>query len=124
MNWFKKTFGKSTKEEPRPERHIRFLGEQDGSPEQEIKARWQPILATFPDVLRAYLAIPSFSQSQNYQVVLCIRSKMGNNPLLVDALAQPFREMFNTATPLDIIFLDAAQETDIKKVCRAFYEVA
>jgi hypothetical protein len=124
MNWFKKTFGKSTSAETRKERHIRFLGEQDGPPEQEIKARWQSILATFPDVLRAYLAIASFGQSQNYQVVLCIRSKMGNNPLVVDALAQPFREMFNAATPLDIIFLNEAQEEDVKKVCRAFYEVS
>jgi hypothetical protein len=123
MNWLKKTFGKSTSAETRKEHTIRFLGEQDGPPEQEIKTRWQPILATFPDVLRAYLAIASMDQSQNYQVVLCIRSKMGDDPRLVDSLAQPFREMFNTATPLDIMFLNEAQEADVKKVCRAFYEV-
>ena len=124
MNWFKKTFGKSTRAETRKERDIRFLGEQDGQIEKEIKARWQSILATFPDVLRAYLAIASFNQSQNYQVVLCIQSKKGDDPLLVNALAQPFREMFNATTPLDIMFLNAAQEIDIQKVCRAFYEVA
>jgi hypothetical protein len=124
MNWFKKTFGRSTSAETRKERDIRFLGEQDGQIEKEIKARWQSILATFPDVLRAYLAIASFGQSQNYQVVLCIMSKTGENPLLVDALAQPFREMFNAATPLDIMFLNAANEVDVKKVCRAFYEIA
>jgi hypothetical protein len=124
MNWFKKTFGKSTSAETRKERDIRFLGEQDGQIEKEIKARWQPILATFPDVLRAYLAIASFDQAQNYQVVLCIRSKLGEDPRLVDAVAQPFREMFNAATPLDIMFLNVAQEAEVKKVCRAFYEVA
>ncbi len=124
MNWLKKTFGKSTNAETRKERNIRFLGEQDGQIEKEIKARWQPILATFPDVLCAYLAIASFGQSQNYQVVLCIRSKMGDDPRLVDALLQPFRELFNAATPLDIMFLNVAQEADVKKVCRAFYEVA
>ncbi len=122
MNWLKKTFGKSTSAETRKERNIRFLGEQDGQIEKEIKARWQPILATFPDVLRAYLAIASLSQSQNYQVVLCILSKKGDDPLLVNALAQPFREMFNATTPLDIMFLNVAQETDVQKVCRAFYE--
>jgi hypothetical protein len=124
MKWLKKTFEKSTSGETRKERNIHFLGEQDGPIEQQIKARWQSILATFPDVLRAYLAIASFGQSQNYQVVLCIMSKTGDNPLLVDALVQPFREMFNTATPIDIMFLHAANEVDVKKVCRAFYEVA
>jgi len=124
MNWFKKTFGRSTSAETRKEHDIRFLGEQDGQIEKEIKARWQSILATFPDILHAYLAIASFGQSQNYQVVLCIMSKTGENPLLVDALAQPFREMFNAATPLDIMFLNAATEADVKKVCRAFYEAA
>jgi len=124
MNWFKKTFGRSTSVETRKERDIRFLAEQDGQIEKEIKARWQSILVTFPDVLRAYLAIASFGQSQNYQVVLCIISKTGENPLLVDALAQPFREMLNAATPLDIMFLNAATEADVKKVCRAFYEAA
>jgi len=124
MNWFKKTFGRSTSAETRKERDIRFLREQDGQIEKEVKARWQSILATFPDVLRAYLAIASFGQSQNYQVVLCLMSKTGENPLLVDALAQPFQEMFNAATPLDILFLNAATEVDVKKVCRAFYEVA
>ncbi len=124
MNWFKKTFRKSTSVEARRERDIRFLGEQDGQIEKEIKVRWQPILASFPDVVRAYLVIASFDQSQNYQVVLCIQSKKGDDPLLINALAQPFREMFNAATPLDIIFLDAAQEFDVQKVCRAFYEVA
>lgn len=124
MNWLKKTFGKSTSAETRKERDIRFLSEQDGPPEQQIKARWHSILATFPDVLRAYLAIASIGQSQNYQVVLCIRSKTGDNPLLVEALAQTFCEMFNATTPLDLMFLNAAQEADIQKVCRAFYEVA
>jgi hypothetical protein len=124
MNWFKKTFGKSTSAETHKERDIRFLGEQDGQIEKEIKIRWQPILAAFPDVLRAYLAIASFGQAQNYQVVLCIMSRTGDNPLLVDALVQPFREMFNATTPLDIMFLNDEQETDVKKVCRAFYEVA
>ncbi|MDQ3005189.1 MAG: enhanced serine sensitivity protein SseB C-terminal domain-containing protein [Chloroflexota bacterium] len=124
MNWFKKTFEKSVNAEVRKERDILFLGEQDGPPEQQLKARWQSILATFPDVLRAYLAIASFGQSENYQVVLCIWSKTGDNPLLVNALTQPFHEMFNAATPLDIMFLNAATEADLKKVCRAFYEVA
>jgi hypothetical protein len=83
MKWFKKTFGKAAGAETRKEYAIRFLGEQDGQIEKEIKARWQPILATFSDVRRAYLAIASFDQSQNYQVVLCIQSKKGDDPLLV-----------------------------------------
>lgn len=124
MNWLKKTFENPTNAKARKEHDIRFLGEQDGLPEQEIKARWQLILATFPNVLRAYLAIVSFERSQSYQVALCIWSKLGDDPRLIDALAKPFREMFNSAAPLDIMFLNAAQESEIKRVCRAFYEAA
>jgi|WetSurMetagenome_2_1015567.scaffolds.fasta_scaffold1147229_1 hypothetical protein len=79
MNWFKKTFGKLTNTESRIEYDIQFLAEQDGPIEQEIKARWKPILVTFPDVLRAYLAIASFDQLRTHQVVLCICSKTGED---------------------------------------------
>ena len=122
MNWLKKTLRRSTIAETRAERDIRFLGEQDGLPEQEIKARWKPILASFPDILRAYLAIVSFDGSQTYQVALCIRSRTSDDLRLVDALAQPFREMFNNATPLDIMFLNETEEEQVKSVCRAFYQ--
>lgn len=122
MNWLKKTFRHSTIAETRMERDIQFLGEQDGKSEQEIKAYWKPILASFPDILRAYLAIVSFDHSQSYQVSLCIRSRTGDDLRLVDALAQPFREMFNAATPLDIMFLNEAEDAEVQKVCRAFYE--
>ena len=124
MNWFKKTFGKSKNVEARTEYDIQFLGEQDGPIEQEIKTRWQPILVRFPDVLRAYLAIASFDQLRTHQVVLCIRSNRGKDSHLIDALAQPFREMFSVRTPLDIMFINAARETEVKKVCKAFYEVS
>lgn len=63
----------------RIEYDIQFLAEQDGPIEQEIKARWKPILVTFPDVLRAYLAIASFDQLRTHQVVLCICSKTGED---------------------------------------------
>jgi hypothetical protein len=122
MNWFKKTFGKLTGVESRIEYDIQFLGQQDGPIEQEIKARWKSILVTFPDVLRAYLAIASFDPFTAHQVVLSICSQTGEDPLLIDALIKPFREMFNAATSIDILFLDGAQEADVKKVCRAFYE--
>lgn len=122
MNWFKKTFAKLTNVDSRIEYDILFLGEQDGAIEQEIKARWKSILLAFPDVLRAYLAIASFDQSRTHQVVLCICSKTGEDPLLIEALFQPFREMFNATTSLDILFLDGAREADVKKVCKAFYE--
>jgi len=123
MNVFKKAFVNRSNAQARSERKIRFLGEQDGPIEQEIKARWKKILISFPQALRVYLAIVSFGGAQHPQVALCVRSEMGDNARLVEALAEPFRQMFNAATPLDIMFLDEAQEVEVKKVCRAFYEV-
>jgi hypothetical protein len=125
MNWFKKAFGKSANTIDAHTKHdVQFLGEQDGPIEQEIKARWRPIFVTFPDVLRAYLTIASYDQLRTHQVVLCIYSKVGEDQLLINALAQPFREMFNSQTPLDITFISSFQEEDVKKVCKPFYEAS
>jgi len=73
---------------PTFEYDILFLGEQNG-------------------------AIASFDQSGTRQAVLCICSETGEGPLLIEALFQPFRQMFSAATSIDILFLDGAREADV-----------
>jgi hypothetical protein len=101
---------------------IRFLGEQDGQVERDLKARWQPILAQSPSVQRAYLAIVSYDRAATYQPVLCMRHSGGDESALVELLSAPFRQMFNNSQALDIMFLSPEQEIELKKVCRLFYD--
>ena len=103
---------------------IRFLGEQDGQPERELKARWLPILSQSPSVRRAFLAIVSYDRAATYQPALCISQTGGDERALVDSLSIAFRQQFNSSQALDIMFLRPEQETQLAKVCRAFYEAA
>jgi len=103
---------------------VQFLGERDGQVEQDIKTRWTPILAQSPSVQCAYLANVSYDDAASYQPALCIGRSGGNDPAHVDALSEPFRQIFNTSAALDTMFLRPEQETEVSKVCRAFYDAA
>ena len=124
MKWLKHMLGRSDSAEVHVQQDVQFLGEQDGKVEQDIKARWTPILAQSPSVQRAYLAIVSYDRAATYQPALCIRHSRGDDPALVDALSDPFRQIFNSSTALDIMFLRPEQETEVRRVCRAFYDAA
>jgi len=124
MKWLKQVLGRSKAVEAHIQPDIQFLGEQDGEVEQDIKARWKPILAQRPSVQRAYLAIVSYDGAATYQPALCIAHSEGDDPALVEALSEPFRQTFNTSAALDILFLRPEQETEIRRVCKAFYAAA
>jgi len=124
MKWLKHMFERSESPEIHVQPDVQFLGEQDGHVEQDIKARWTPILAKSPFVQRAYLAIVSYDQASTYQPALCIRHSRGDDRALVDALSEPYRQIFNSSQALDIMFLRPEQEAQVKSVCRAFYEAA
>lgn len=51
---------------------VRFLGEQDGEPERELKARLSAVLEPRPLVDRAYLAQVAYAGAQGVTVALCI----------------------------------------------------
>lgn len=122
MKWLKRLFGRSEAVEVHVQPDVQFLGEQDGRVEQDIKARWAPILARSPFVQRAYLAIVSYDRAATYQPTLCITHTQGDDVALVEALSEPFRQTFNTSQALDIMFLRPEQEAQVRKVCRAFYD--
>lgn len=124
MKWLKRMLGHADAPEVHVQPDIQFLGEQDGHVEQDIKARWMPILAQNASVQRAYLAIVSYDRAATHQPALCIRHSKSEDPALVDALSEPFRQKFNTDVALDIMFLRPEQEAQVMKVCKAFYEAA
>jgi hypothetical protein len=124
MRWLKRLLGKPALAEVHVEPDVQFLGEQDGPPERDVKARWTPILVQCPSVQRAYLPIITLDRSATYHPALCIRSSAGDDPLLVDRLAAVFKERFAQSQMLDIMFVSAEQEEQLKRVCRPFYENA
>jgi hypothetical protein len=124
MKWLKHLLGQPALAQPFKQPRVQFIGEQDGAVEQDIKSRWKPILSRNPGVQSAYLALGTYDESQSYQPVLCIRSSRGHDPRLVDELAAPFKDVFSRDCALDIMFLDAAKEAEVRSVCCAFYQAA
>jgi len=121
MNWLRSIFGRVKPVAHFP-REIRFLGEQEGAVECDIKSLWIPILAQRHSVRRAYLAIVAYDDAGRHQVALCISSTEDNDLSLVKELMAPFRDMFNKNSALDIMFLRPEHEMRIREVCRPFYE--
>jgi hypothetical protein len=103
---------------------IRFLGEQDGRVEQDLKTLWRPILAKCLTAKRGYLALVSYDRAVTFQPVLCIRHEGGDDRELAEALSMPFHQMFSSSQALDIMFLSPEKEAELTKVCRAFYDAA
>jgi hypothetical protein len=124
MKWLKQMFGSNKPAEVHVQAVVQFLGEQDGPVEKNLKAQWTPILAQSVSVQRAYLAIVSYDRAATYQPALCIRHSKDDDPRLVKELSEPFRQTFNNSQALDIMFLRPEQETEVRRVCRPFYEAA
>jgi hypothetical protein len=119
MRWLKHLFGQTDAAElvvPA----VRFLSEQDGEVEREMKKRWTSVLARNSAVDRAYLARVSYDGASS-GVALCLKHIRENDAALVDALGDCFRQIFNSRERLDIIFIDRDQEARLSEVCRPFY---
>ena len=90
---------------------IVFLSEQDGPGERDFKAALVPILKDRPEIVHG----------SEPPVVLCVRSRIGEDATLLQRSAATFHKMFSVETALDILFLDAAKEEEVGRVCRPFY---
>lgn len=106
--------------EKRAEQTIRFLGEQDGEPERQLKSTLRGCLASSPGVQRAYLARVAYGVSAEPEVALCLVAP--ESPSLVRAVAAEFARLFGPSVHLDILFLNSAQESECRQVCNSFYE--
>lgn len=98
---------------------VKFLGEQDGDVERELKSALTPLLAKHR-VKRAYLCQAQEEKPSEKGIALCLagRRKMG----LVREAAEVFRVRFRAEEHLDILFLDGKhQEAELSSVRRPFY---
>jgi hypothetical protein len=98
-----------------------FLGEQDGPVERTIKAQWLPILSARAEIRRAFLVRASYEGSKDVHVVLALSSKSGPDLSLIEALRVPYAAVFHRDCPLDMVFANSAQESQIERVCPPFY---
>jgi len=112
-------FGKRQRPpEVRTERKIRFVGEQDGPPERDLKELLVPELVSSA-VKRAYLVRVAYDDPSSQEVALCVRGT--ESAALVRTVAAHFATVFGRETHLDILFLTEPQERELSRVCRPFY---
>ena len=102
---------------------VRFVGEQTGPTETVLKSRLAQQMASGALVLSAFLARATFgTDPRAVSVVLAIRTRSGleEHALLPD-VQKVFGAIFGPHEHLDILFIREDQETEIRKVCGAFY---
>ncbi len=112
---------------------VRFVAEQDGAPERELKERLARSLRPL-GVRNAYLAVVAYedrkppqstagSRENSTSVALCLTLQDGASEKhdIVEAAGAEFASMFGSRHHLDIVFLTDQQEAAAKKVCRPFY---
>jgi hypothetical protein len=100
---------------------IKFLGEQDGIPEKNLKSQLVEIFGGLDYVIRAYLVRVVYNDSNEVNVALCIRTEKDASHSLSNAINQVFYRMFRTNEHLDVLYLTEERETTLSKVCTPFY---
>lgn len=106
----------------RRERRVEFLGEQDGQAERTFKSELRAVFLRYPKVERAYLARIGFSPRSQPSVALCICPSAAELRDVVDEVQRSFARLFAEEVELDILFPTRAEEEDLRRVCRAFFE--
>lgn len=100
---------------------IRFVAEQVGIPENELKKSMVDLFRRRGKLLRAYLARVVYAMDERFNVALCVVSSKGEDEALANDVALVFSQMFGAHEHLDIIFLNERQETQIRKTCCPFF---
>jgi hypothetical protein len=100
---------------------VRFLGEQDGIPEQELKAKLVTLFKQNELVSRAYLARVSLSPSEEVVVALCLPDNTESQAEIVRGAGAEFAELFSVNQHLDVVFVSAEDERRLASVCKPFF---
>jgi SseB protein C-terminal domain len=101
---------------------ITFLGEQDGPAERRLKEALAVVLGLNLTVTRAYLARVRHDGKSDGVMLGLLTTNEQDREKLAGQVGRTFAALFNAKTSLDIIFLDAERDREIRKVCPAFYE--
>ena len=100
---------------------VRFLGEQDGPPERELKDKLKDIFQLDQSVNTAYLAKVIYGEESSVIVALCLKIRFKTDPGLVEKVGRTFASMFGQQEHMDILFLSDDQESELAKVCPPFF---
>lgn len=100
---------------------LRFLGQQDGPPERELKCRLVQFFLSEETVNTAYLARVAYT-AESVSVALCLRARFGPDRGLAQEVGRIFASMFGSHEHLDIIFLSDMQEAELAIVCKPFFQ--
>jgi SseB protein C-terminal domain len=99
---------------------IAFIGEQDGPVEQQLKEQLARLFDRHAGVVQAYLARATIDGQGT--VVLAVHAEGIDESDLAHQAGIVFAAIFNARAHLDVLFLDAARQAQVSRVCRAFYE--
>jgi hypothetical protein len=119
MRWFKDKHPRAPLQLTPPT--TRFVAEQDGVPERDLKAFFVELFRKQPTVERAYLALTEHGDGRGVHVTLAIRCSSGEDPSLISRLANIFSSMFGSHEHLDMMFIREDQERELQAVCKPFY---
>ena len=101
---------------------VRFVGEQDGPPERELKRALAELCQRSRRVTRAYLARTEYDRPGVHHVALCLRTPGGDHHReLVEEIGASFATSFGADRHLDVLFLSESQEHELRAVCRPFF---
>ena len=118
--------GKPIGIETRPRPRVRFVAEQLGVPEDELKSavvrRWLEQADAYP--LRAYLAQVAYDRGRETSIALCIASDRDAHEQLIETAAAEFRGIPGRREHLAVFFVDERQEERLRKVCCPFFSSA
>jgi hypothetical protein len=101
---------------------LRFIGEQDGPPERELKERLAEFFRHDQSVRAAYLARVNYGDPSRVSVALCLRTQFGADPGMAEKIGRIFSSMFGSHEHLDMVFLSPEQEAMLAKVCAPFFK--
>jgi hypothetical protein len=121
LGWFK---GKPSRSPQRlMPRVVRFIGEQDGPAERDLKDRFVELLRSEPIVKGAYLACAEHGNGSGIHITLCLKCFPHSEDVsLLPKLVGIFGSMFNSQEHLDNRLLEENEEHELRSVCAPFYE--
>src|SRR5262245_18847652 len=93
---------------------LRFLGEQDGPPERELKCRLAQFFQNDRSVTTAYLARVAYG-ADSFAVALCLRAQLAPDRGLAEKVGTIFASLFGGHEHLDIMFLSEMQEAELAR---------
>jgi hypothetical protein len=98
-----------------------FLGNLDEPRAAQFKAQLIPFFKNSREVKRAYLVEFEFPTGGTGRG-LCVKISFGNREALRSRIHAIFSSLYTRDEYLDLMFLDKAQEAEVRKTCTPFFE--